>query len=115
MYRIELAFAGVDPRIELREKSDLSQEELALLRSRLQRMDLRSDRDPWTRSTLELLATHPGARAQDLADTVGIEKRRFKADVRKLKALGLTISHSSGYELSPRGDALLAALERNSP
>ena len=30
---------------------------------------------------------------------------------RKLKALGLTISHSPGYELSPRGRALLARLE----
>ena len=28
--------------------------------------------------------------------------------MRKLKALGLTISHSPGYELSPRGRALRA-------
>ena len=32
-------------------------------------------------------------------------------DVRKLKELGLTISFSPGYELSPRGKALLEALE----
>ena len=31
----------------------------------------------------------------------------FKADVRKLKRLGLTVSHDTGYELSPRGRALL--------
>ena len=34
----------------------------------------------------------------------------FKEHVRKLKGLGLTISHSPGYELSPRGVALYAAL-----
>ena len=30
-----------------------------------------------------------------------------EADVAKLKRLGLTISHSPGYELSPRGHAYL--------
>lgn len=34
----------------------------------------------------------------------------FKTDVRKLKGLGLAISHSPGYELSPRGCALLSRL-----
>lgn len=115
VYRIEVTYAGADPRIELRENSRISGEELALLKSRLERMDTRSDRGAWTRSTLELLARHPGVRAQDLADRVGIEKQRFKTDVRKLKGLGLTISHSPGYELSPRGAALLGALDEDSP
>ena len=34
----------------------------------------------------------------------------FKTDVRKLKKLGLTISHDVGYELSPRGRAVLQRL-----
>jgi len=38
---------------------------------------------------------------------VGLEKEVFKNDVRKLKRIGLTISHSPGYELSPRGKAYL--------
>jgi hypothetical protein len=42
---------------------------------------------------------------------VGRDTAKFKNDVRKLKSLGLTISHSPGYELSPRGHALLARLE----
>jgi hypothetical protein len=42
---------------------------------------------------------------------VGIDKPTFKNDVRKLKTLGLTISHSPGYELSPRGRAVLAHLD----
>jgi hypothetical protein len=32
--------------------------------------------------------------------------------VRKLKELGLTISHSPGYEVSPRGQAVLRDLSR---
>ena len=48
-------------------------------------------------------------RAGDLADEVGRERLPFKADVRKLKNLGLTISLGVGYRLSPRGEAYLAA------
>lgn len=39
------------------------------------------------------------------------EKLAFKADVRKLKELGLTESLDVGYRLSARGEAALAALE----
>ena len=40
------------------------------------------------------------------------ETRAFKADVRKLKELGLTISHEVGYSLSRRGRALLRRARR---
>lgn len=40
---------------------------------------------------------------------LGRETLTFKADVRKLKALGLTESLEDGYRLSARGEALLAA------
>ena len=53
----------------------------------------------------------PATRAGDLADEVGRERLPFKADVRKLKNLGLTISLGVGYELSPRGQAYLDGLE----
>jgi Mn-dependent DtxR family transcriptional regulator len=59
-----------------------------------------------------LLGENPHVRAQDLADGLGMEKAVFKNDVRKLKELGLTISHSPGYELSPRGKAVLSRLPR---
>jgi len=45
--------------------------------------------------------------ASRLAPLLGRETRAFKADVRKLKALGLTISFDVGYEISPRGRAYL--------
>jgi hypothetical protein len=47
-------------------------------------------------------------RAGDLADDLGRERLDVKLDVRKLKALGLTISLGVGYRLSPRGEAYLA-------
>ncbi len=46
-------------------------------------------------------------RAGDLAASFGRETALFKLDVRKLKALGLTLSLTVGYELSPRGQAYL--------
>ena len=50
-------------------------------------------------------------RAPDLTASVERKTTPFKNDVRKLKALGLTISHSPGYELSPRGHTLLKRLQ----
>ena len=42
----------------------------------------------------------------------GREKRPFKADVRKLKELGLTESLQTGYRVSPRGRAVLKSEDR---
>ena len=56
---------------------------------------------------LELIARHPETRAADLAPLLGRERLPFKADVRKLKELGLTESLRIGYRLSPRGRAVL--------
>ena len=56
---------------------------------------------------LRLIADRPGVRAGDLAAESGRERLEFKADVRKLKALGLTESLEVGYRLSPRGRAYL--------
>lgn len=108
VYRVELGAIGPDPRVALREDDALSEEDLAGLRARLDRLDAASKRGPWTRRFLRLLADQPHVRAQELADALGLERDVFKNDVRKLKALGLTISHSPGYELSPRGRAFLS-------
>lgn len=111
VYRVELGPIEPDPRVTLREESELSPEQIADLTRRLDRLDRAGKRGPWTRQFLRLLADNPHVRAQDLADGLGLEKGVFKNDVRKLKELGLTISFSPGYELSPRGKALLEALE----
>ncbi|MCB1516789.1 MAG: hypothetical protein KDJ19_04115 [Hyphomicrobiaceae bacterium] len=100
--KIELSYAGEDPLIALRERRDLSMEELAEVDSKLDAMDKRAPA-PWTTRTLELIAQHPGRLASELADMADKDKAKFKADVAKLKALGLTISFDQGYRLSPRG------------
>jgi hypothetical protein len=109
-YRVRVRFAGDDPRVALRDDAELPPEELAGIRARLDRMDARAPAGPWTRTFLKMIADRPHVRAPDLAVSIGWETAPFKANVRKLKALGLTISHSPGYELSPRGRAVFDAL-----
>lgn len=86
-------------------RSRRSASELATLEERLDRMDARSD-VPWTGAVLKLIATRPGTRAGDLAPAMGWDTPRFKQRVRRLKALGLTISLETGYRLSPLGRQL---------
>lgn len=47
-------------------------------------------------------------RAPELAARLGRETLSFKTDVRKLKALGLTVSLGVGYRLSHRGEVLMS-------
>lgn len=108
-YRIEVRPGGIDPLVALRNDDSLDDDALADVRTRLARLDANSDA-PWTKQYLELIASQPFVRAEDLAASIGLTKPPFKSNVRKLKGLGLTISHSLGYELSPRGEAVLKHL-----
>jgi hypothetical protein len=110
IWRIELHWAGEDPRRALRDQADLSAAELTALRERLDRFDAASHHGPWTLQTMELIEARPETRAEDIAASIGREKLPFKRDVRKLKELGLTESLLVGYRLSPRGRALLEHL-----
>ena len=107
LYRVRFHLAGPDPRLALREQAALGDDDIAVLTTRLGRLDARAT-GPWTRRVLDLIAERPGVRAGDLADSLGMERLAFKTDVRKLKALGLTESLEVGYRLSPRGQAWLA-------
>ena len=111
VYRVDFHHAGADPREALRQAGDLSAGELAQLRSRLARLDLAARNGPWTAATLRLIGDRPQVRAADLAAAAGRDRLAFKADVRKLKELGLTESLEIGYRLSPRGWALLEGLD----
>ena len=106
-YRIAFRVAGPDPRIALRADAALDADSRAALATRLERLDRASTHGPWTAATLRAIAAAPGVRAADLAAGLGRERLPFKADVRKLKALGLTESLETGYRLSPRGRAWL--------
>jgi hypothetical protein len=109
LFRITVRLIGPDPRSALREEIP---DEVALveIRKRLERLDNVSRHGPWTKEILGLIAASPGVRAEDLARSVGREKMPFKLDVRKLKEMGLTESLTVGYQLSPRGEAVLTWL-----
>ncbi|MEM9283613.1 MAG: hypothetical protein AAGA96_17465 [Verrucomicrobiota bacterium] len=107
IYRIHLCYAGEDPRIELREDAKLSDSDIREITEKLERYDKASRRGDWTLKFLELIKEHPMLPAGELAERASTEKEWLKTNVRKLKNLGLTISHQPGYELSPRGQEYL--------
>ena len=109
LYRVELGALGPDPRIALRARDALSDDELATVHRKLAKLDANAPTGPWTRRFLELIRDRPAVRAGDICKVVGMERLPFKAYVRKLKALGLTESLEVGYRLSPRGEAVLKA------
>lgn len=114
-YRVEISYAGPDPRVALRASADLSADDVAELDRKLERLDRAAAHGPWTMRYLALIRAHPQRRAPDLAELVGRETAPFKIDVRKLKNLGLTVSFPVGYEVSERGLAYLAATTRATP
>ena len=111
-YRVGLHYGGADPRIALRDLSDLSDEDVSDLKKRLERLDNANPHGPWTLQVLLLIDEKPAVLAGELAREVGRERLSFKASVRRLKELGLTQSLEIGYRLSPRGKALLKHLKR---
>ena len=82
-------------------------------RERLNGIDRRSA-GAWTAKALLLIRANPAVRAGDLAPALGWETPKFKANVRKLKALGLTRSLETGYRLSDLGERVAAALAGDS-
>jgi hypothetical protein len=78
-------------------------------------MDRRSRIGPWTLATLRAIEARPGVLAARLASSLGRPRDELKRDVRKLKNLGLTLSLEIGYRLTPKGEALLAAIRQASP
>jgi hypothetical protein len=108
VYRVGLRFAGADPRVALRNESELTTDELARIAQRLDNLDRSRSKTPWTREMLKLIDEHPATLAAELAAQQRRDTAAFKRDVRKLKELGLTESLERGYRLSPRGRAVLA-------
>jgi len=109
VWRVGLRYDGRDPREELREAIP-SADEVAAVRTRLDRLDRASSIGPWTRATLAIIDRRPTVRAPELAAELERDTPSFKRDVRKLKELGLTESLDIGYRLSPRGAAVLDAM-----
>jgi len=95
LYRVQFRYTPDAP-----EKPRLAIDEIA---RRLARLDAASRRGPWTLQTLRLIEENPAVVARLLAPETGLPLPDFKLNVRKLKALGLTISLERGYELSELG------------
>lgn len=110
VYKVKLKYDSEDPRIELREKTDLTEEEFQKIKTKLDRLD--KTRGPWVLPVLKLIKRYPERRAAELAEIMQMDKFDFKINVRKLKNLGLTISHEIGYSISPLGDIVLERLQR---
>jgi biotin operon repressor len=110
LYRIRFRrLAEPDPRDTLAATATLTVAEAASIAARLARMDAASRRGPWTAAILAQIADKPAVSSEFLAEAIGWERPDFKVHVRRLKALGLTISLDVGYRLSPRGLAYLAS------
>lgn len=107
LYKIKVRYHSEDPRIALREKPVITEEELLLLKTKLQRLDDFSKEGAWTKKILLAIKAHPRLRAIELAAHTGKEKEWLKLNIRKLKNLGLTISHDVGYEISPMGEVFM--------
>ncbi|HEY1110737.1 MAG TPA: hypothetical protein VGE76_18945 [Opitutaceae bacterium] len=111
LYRIGLRLEGPDPRLALRETTTLSDADWRALSVKLSRLDQGGAHGPWIRRVLEVIAANPRERALDLSRRLGLPKDWLKINIRKLKNLGLTISHETGYAISPRGAQVLALLK----
>ncbi len=99
LHRVQFRFLGDVPSSD-ESAPDLSLDQIA---ARLERMDRLSDSRALDEADAGLIAAGPGVPARLLAADMGMETRDFKVNVRKLKALGLTISHEVGYEVSDLG------------
>jgi len=106
VWRVALHHGGDGDRVAIALDDRLTEADVDTLARRLGRMG------DWTIPTLRLIGRRPRVAASVLARALGRERDPFKIDVRKLKRLGLTQSFEVGYELSPRGRALLARLPR---
>lgn len=112
-YRIAVVVAeGPDPRSVLASDDGLTDDDVAELDRRLDRLDRASSWGAWTMPTLRIIEARPATVSTELAEALGRERPPFKLDVRKLKRLGLTESLDVGYRLSPRGVAYLARTTR---
>ena len=110
VFKIKISYYSEDPRIELREQTKLTNAHISTLKSKLERLDKFSKQGAWTEKVLLIIRDNPHLKAIEISKQTGFEKEWLKLNIRKLKNLGLTISHTEGYELSPLGKALVEKL-----
>lgn len=107
IFKIRVGYYSEDPRIALRQQTDLSNEEIDDITNKLKRLDNYSRSGAWTMELLKDISENPHTKAAMLAKITNRDKEWIKRNIRKLKNLGLTISQRQGYTLSPRGETWL--------
>lgn len=112
LFRISLRYHSPDPRIKLRQTTNLTDEAFEEIKIKLKRLDTYSKHGNWTLRVLHLIQDNPQKRAVDLSRKLHLEKDWLKPNIRKLKNLGLTISHEVGYSISPLGVEVLNRLKK---
>ena len=112
IYRIEVAFDSENPVDEPLGDETLDDEEFETIKAALDNLDKFSKVGKWTTKTLQVIQQNPKMKAADLAVKAKKEKEWLKLNIRKLKGLGLTISHEPGYTLSPTGEAYLKLISK---
>lgn len=110
IFKIAVGYHSADPRIKLREQTELSEQQFVDLKKKLDRLDNYSKKGDWVEIILTTIKDNPNLHAAGIAKLTGFEKEWLKLNIRKLKNLGLTISHNLGYKLSPFGNQLLKKL-----
>ncbi|MBX5484232.1 MAG: hypothetical protein IRZ16_20595 [Myxococcaceae bacterium] len=112
LYRVDLHYGGDGDRVPIALDAALTDADVAALKKKLAGFDARSPSGLWTAKTIRLIEQNPRVAASKLAPKLKLETAPFKANVVRLKKLGLTQSFEIGYELSPRGRAFLERTRR---
>ncbi len=110
IYKITVCYHSADPRIKLREQTDLSENQFNELKNKVDKLNRFSKQGNWTNKILLAIKDNPNLHAIGIAKLTGFEKEWLKLNIRKLKNLGLTISQPVGYEISPLGNEYLNRL-----
>jgi len=103
IFKLSICYHSPDPRVALREQTVLSAQQFNTMKKRLKRLDQYSKKGNWTAKVLATIKNHPNLHALGLSELTGFDREWLKLNIRKLKNLGLTISHHIGYEISPLG------------
>ena len=112
IFQISVRYHSPDPRIKLREQNELSEQHFIDLKKKLERLDNYSKQGHWTNKVLLTIKDNPNLHAIGIAKLTGFEKDWLKLNIRKLKNLGLAMSHHIGYEVSPLGNKYLDKLSK---
>jgi hypothetical protein len=107
LYNILFKYSGEVKKCHPENNGLVNESEWQALDSKLKKKDGNSKTGPWTRGILTTIDRNPGMSSVEMAVLLKREQMGLKRDVRKLKALGLTVSLETGYKLTERGESFL--------